>query len=100
MRLLDQIALDSPAFFSGEDFATQLTWQGGTIWCLFDRQWLAVDGEYSDTSTVQPTALIHESDAPNLGTGDTVTVNGVDYTVRDIQPDSGETGDILLVLST
>jgi hypothetical protein len=100
VNLLSQIELDSSTYFSGEDFATTLTYQGGSIWCLFDRQWLAVDGEYSDTSTVQPTAMIHQADAPNLAVGDTVTIGGTDYTVRDSQPDRGETGDVLLVLST
>ena len=99
MRLLDAIELDSSTFFSADDFGYTLTHAGGTIQCLPSDEWLAVDGDFSATSTVQPTAWIHKADAPNLAVGDTVTIESVDYTIRDIQVDSQRTGDVLLVLS-
>jgi hypothetical protein len=95
--LLEDIEADSPIYFG--EFAVDLTWTGGTIQCLFDFQWLEVEGNESGVSVHQPTAWIHQADAPLLAVGDVVTIKSVAYTVRDIQKDTGETGDVLLVLS-
>ena len=105
MRLLDAIELDSSTYFSAGDFGYTLTHAGGTIQCLPSDEWLAVDGDFSATSTVQPTAWIHKADAPNLAVGDLVTITnpltGIakDYTIQDMQVDSQMTGEVLLVLS-
>ena len=99
--LLDQIELDSPTYFSGEDFAVPLVWSGQSIWCLYDDEYFAVgdEGISPAVSSNQPVARIHKADLPLLAVNDTVTVNGVDWIVRDIQEDTANTGDALLILS-
>ena len=99
--LLDQIEADTPTYFSGDDFAVPLVWQGQSIYCLYDDEYFAVgdEGLSPQVSSNQPVARIHKADLPLLAVNQTVTVNGVDWVVRDIQEDTANTGDALLVLS-
>jgi hypothetical protein len=99
--LLDQIEADSPTYFSGADFGVPLVWQGQVIQCLFDDEYFAVgdEGIGPTVSSNQPVARIHRSDMPLLAVNDTITVDGKAWVVRDIQEDTANTGDALLVLS-
>jgi hypothetical protein len=98
--LLDEIELDSSrCFFAGVEFNVPLVHGGTTIQCYYDKEWVEIDGNESGVSVHQPTALIHLADDPTIVVNEVVTVDGIDYTVRDIQQDRGETGDVLLVLS-
>ena len=99
--LLDQIEADSPTYFSGEDFGVPLVWSGQSIFCLFDDEYFAVgeEGLSPQVSSNQPIARIHKSDLPLLVVNELVTINGRTFTVRDIQEDTANTGDALLVLS-
>jgi hypothetical protein len=97
--LLDQIELDTPTYFSGEDFGVPLVWQGQSIVCLYNDEYIPIGDELLQVSSNQPNALIHKSDLPALAVGDTVTVNSIAWVVRDIQEDTANTGDALLILS-
>jgi hypothetical protein len=99
--LLDQIEADSPTYFSGDDFGVDLVWTGQTIQCLFDDEYFAVgdEGIGPVVSSNQPVARIHRADLPLLAVNDTVTVDGNNWVVRDIQEDTANTGDALLILS-
>lgn len=99
--LLDQIEEDSPTFFSGDDFGVPLVWQGQAVVCLYDDEYYPVgdEGLSPAVSSNQPVARVHKADLPLLAENDTVTINGVDWVVRDIQEDTANTGDALLILS-
>ncbi|GAG33678.1 unnamed protein product [marine sediment metagenome] len=99
--LLDQIELDTPTYFSGDDFGVPLVWSGQSIYCLFDDEYIPVGDEGTGpvVSSNNPVARIHSADLPLLAVNDTVTVNSVDWVVRDIQEDTANTGDALLILS-
>lgn len=97
-QLLDQIEADSKTFF--DEFGHALVWSGGTIQCLPDDNWIELDGENAGTSIHQVTAIIHKSDASELAVNTPVNIDGISYFVRDIQKDTGRTGDVLLVLSS
>ena len=96
--LLDQIELDTPTYFSGDDFGVPLVWQGQSVFCLFDDEYFEVGDEVT-VSSRQPVARIHRADLPLMAVNDTVTVDGTAWVVRDIQEDTANTGDALLVLS-
>jgi hypothetical protein len=99
--LLDQIEADSPTYFSGDDFGVDLVWQGVTVQCLYDDEYFAVgdEGVGPVVSSNQPVARIHKADLPLLAVNDLIQVNSVIWTVRDIQEDTANTGDALLILS-
>jgi hypothetical protein len=99
--LLDQIEADTPTYFSGDDFGVPLIWSGQTVFCLFDDEYFPVgdEGVGPQVSSRQPVARIHRSDLPLLVVNETVTVDGIDWVVRDIQEDTANTGDALLILS-
>lgn len=100
--LLDQIEADTPTYFDRvSGFGVALVWQGQVITCLFDDEYIAVgdEGVGPEVSSNNPVARIHTADLPLLAVGDTVNVNATDWVVRDIQEDTANTGDALLILS-
>ena len=101
ITLLDQIELDTPTYFSTDDFGVPLVWQGQSVVCLFDDEYYATgeEGIGAQVSSNQPVARIHKADLPLLTVNDSVTINARTYKVRDIQEDTANTGDALLVLS-
>lgn len=76
-----------------EDWDT-LTAPGGDITCVFDDAYVDV----LEVASHSPAAHCLSSDvtAKSVATGVTVTVNSVNYTVRNIQPDG--TGMSVLIL--
>ena len=99
--LLDGIEADSATvFFTGREFTVPIQHTGGDSFCYFDKQWVEIDGDATGVSVHQPTAIIHKDMMPTLLIDDPVTIDGTIYIVRDMQFDRGQTGDVLLVLST
>ena len=100
MSLKDGLTADSgTVFFNSAEFCVPILHSGGDSVCYFDKNWSELDGDEAGVSVHTPTALIHKDFMPTLAVGDSVTIDSVVYTVRDIQDDSGQTGDALLVLS-
>ncbi len=100
MAFKDGITADSgTVFFNSVEFCVPILHSGGDSVCYFDKNWSELDGDEAGVSVHTPTALIHKDFMPTLVVGDSVTIDSVVYTVRDIQDDSGQTGDALLVLS-
>lgn len=83
---------DFTAFFNTDEHATAATYEGSTVNGVFDREYSAVLGLEANT----PTFTCDESDVSDIAHGDTITIDGTDYTVREIQPDG--TGVVVLVL--
>ena len=84
---------DFTVFFA--DFGVQATHTGGAVTVIFDRAHIeAMGGEVSGTG---PIALAVTADVASFTPNATsITIGGIAYTVRDIQPDG--TGMSLLVL--
>ena len=100
MSFKDGLAAESgTVFFNSAEFCTPILHSGVNSVCYFDKQWIELDGDEAGVSVHTPTALIHKGFMPTLAVGDAVTIETVTYTVRDMQYDRGETGDVLLVLS-
>ena len=100
MALKDGLIADSgTVFFNSVEFCVPILHSGGDSVCYFDKNWSELDGDEAGVSVHTPTALIHKDFMPTLAVGDSVTIDSIVYTVRDIQDDSGQTGDALLVLS-
>lgn len=93
-----ETAADLAVFFNTDEWAVSATYEGDTVSVIFDAAHIqAVTGAEVPVSTVQPVALIRDSELPNdADQGDGVTINGTAYEVADIQPDG--TGLTLLVL--
>jgi len=73
---------DTSEFFS--DFAEQVTIAGASVSAIFDSAYTRVG---TLLSTTDPALWCKASDVTSVVRGTAVTVRGVAYTVRDIQPD-------------
>ena len=101
MDLLDAVELETPAVFNPREFSVPLIWNGTlTVECIFDDAHIAVEGNTGAlVSSREPQAIVHMADLPALAVGDTVTIQGEELTVRDIQRDGTQAGDAILDLS-
>jgi hypothetical protein len=69
---------------------------GGSFPVIFDRDFLAALGGQINASGPMCSALSADVTANDVAFGTLVTINDVDYTVRDVQPDG--TGMTVLIL--
>lgn len=85
---------DRLAFFDVADDGVAASINAATIYGIFDDDHI----EIGDISTTGPQFLCRTSDATaaSVARGNTITINSVSRTVRDIQPDG--TGLTLLIL--
>jgi hypothetical protein len=87
---------DLPIFF--KDFAIDAEWMGKTIEAIFHNAYEAVTLFGSDIESKNPFIEVQDSDIQGIASGDTVTIDSVDYKVMGPpQPDG--TGITLLMLS-
>lgn len=66
-----------------EEFATAITYDGGTINGVFDNETVPVDaGGYAQVHQEQPRITCRTSDVPSIAEGETMTIASVDYVIR------------------
>lgn len=88
---------DLTVFFNTDDFAVVVTKVDETTFdAIFDNAEYQVQDGDQVVSMRQPELLCRESDVSSLSQGDTLTVNGTNYTLAKPEPDG--TGIIRLVL--
>lgn len=93
MDLNGQIADDLDAFFDTEaGFGVAATIGGETVNGIFDDEY----AETLDIAGTAPVIACKTEEVADVDEGDTVTIAGTDYTVRDIEQDG--TGVTRLVL--
>ncbi len=88
---------DLTVFYDTTDFAVDATYTplaGSpiTIQVIPDKRYLAVNG----IEGYRPIARIEESLVSSAGNGDTLVVNSITYTVRDVEPNG--TGEVMFIL--
>lgn len=82
------LSSDLATFFDTDEFASSATKQGGTTAAvIFDRPSLAQLGIVSGS---RPQALAKASDFSDSDVGNTLTIAGVAYTIRDVQRQDDE----------
>lgn len=77
---------DRSIFFKVSDWAYAATWSfdGSTVNVIFDAEFVDDSGFQS----VGPVALANEEDfSGNLAQGQTLTIDGTIYTIKEIQPE-------------
>lgn len=76
---------DFAVFFA--DFGVTATLAGGDVTVIFDQAYIASMGGQIDST--EPTCLLLSSDVTthNITHGTPITINGVAYAVRGLQPD-------------
>ena len=95
-------AADLASFFDLDEFAVPVTWQSAAgsaqLPAIFDAEHLAVSGLGEvEVSSAAPQIVCRAADLPaDAAQGDTVTIDGTSYAVRDIRPDG--TGVVTVML--
>jgi hypothetical protein len=85
---------DLPVMF--QDFGTTVTTSSSAKFtAIFDAEYVGV-GELAEVESSGPVLTCQSTDVADLGHGETLTVDGVGYVIRAIQPDG--TGVTLLRL--
>ena len=93
--MLDPIA-DLEQLFAN-DFSIAATYNSGTVRGIFDNQYSSVDaGGEVDFASSDPTVSCETSDVSAAVEGETITISGTNYTIREVMPDG--TGMTELVL--
>jgi len=90
---------DTPAFYptDGTGFDVPLAWNGlKTVTCHFVNDWIQADDSIAPVSTSEPQALVATADLPEVAIDDSVVIQNVTFTVRDVRKDELDT---LLILS-
>ena len=87
---------DRLAFLDDRDFGAVATWQGTQVKGLLDKPYQAAFEGTAPLEAARPVFTCRESDVSGVAHGQSLTVGGVSYTIRGVQPDG--TGLILLVL--
>ena len=80
-------------------FAQDAVYNGGsTISVAFTREYTEVVPSEEPFATTSPVALVSDADVPTLAVGDTLAIDSVTYTIRNLEPqDDGTTLAILRV---
>jgi len=66
-----------------DEFATAVTYGGGTINGVFDNETIPVDaGGFAQVHQEQPRLTCRTTDVPSIAEGDTMTISATNYTVR------------------
>mgnify|MGYP000064459849 FL=1 len=74
---------DLAAIMDVDDFATAVTYDGGTINAIFDNETIPVDnGGFITVHQEQPRLTCRTSDLPSIGEGEVMVILGVTYVVR------------------
>jgi len=74
---------DLAAIMDVDDFATAVTYDGGTINSIFDNETIPVDnGGFITVHQEQPRLTCRTSDLPSIGEGEVMVILGVTYVVR------------------
>ena len=85
-------AEDLSVFFNTADFADAALWVGGsgaaTVNGILDRDYAEPLGNYVQATS--PMFLCPSSAVPGIKHGDSLTVKGVTYKVRGVEPPSGD----------
>lgn len=77
------LANDLATILNVDEFATAVTYDGGTINGIFDNETIPVDaGGYTQVHQEQPRLTVRTSDIPSIAEGEVMVVSGVDYAVR------------------
>lgn len=93
---------DLSLFYDTEGFAVEASFKHGsgsavTIRGIFDNAYYAVDTQAEvDIACTQPRFQCATSSVASAAEGDKLTLDGVEYTIIDIQPDG--TGVTMLIL--
>lgn len=95
------MSLENQSDYFPPDIAVtaQVTLAGGDQYNaagIFDRTYAEVDAGGVGIESRAPAFLTADDFIPDLAEGDTLTINDVAYTVRDLQPDG--TGQTLVIL--
>jgi len=85
---------DLDAFFS--DFAIDALWKGVGVKCIFHNEHEAVALFSGEVESANPYVEVKSSDVEGVAHGDSFEVNGTEYSVAGIRPDS--TGITVLIL--
>jgi hypothetical protein len=93
---LDRVFLNTDDFGDVAVYTALPSGQQKTINVIFDDSFKALDVATMEFATSQPQVFAKSSDVTGIKQADTVLVNGVIYTVTDIQPDG--TGLTLIIL--
>lgn len=74
---------DLTLLFNPDEFATAVTYGGGTINGVFDNETIPVDaGGFAQVHQEQPRLTCRTTDVPSIAEGDTMTISATNYTVR------------------
>lgn len=66
-----------------EEFATAVTYDGGTINGIFDNETIPVDaGGFTQVHQEQPRLTCRTTDVPSIAEGDAMMISATNYTVR------------------
>jgi hypothetical protein len=83
---------DLTAFFNPDDFGTAVTYNGGTIYGIFDNEYV----EIGAVATLAPILTCRTSDVSAASEGTSIVIGGVTYQIMVKQPDG--TGVSRLIL--
>lgn len=86
----------TPLFDETYGFAVPATIGTATISVLFDNEYYGANGQEVTVATSKPVATCKTSDVAEVARGETIAIEGIDYTVVDKQPDGR--GVTLLIL--
>ncbi len=74
---------DLATILNVNEFATAVTYDGGTINGIFDNETVPVDaGGFAQVHQEQPRLTVRTSDVPSIGEGEVMVISGVTYAVR------------------
>lgn len=77
------IASDLADILNVDDFATAVTYDGGTIYGIFDNETVPVDaGGFASVHQEQPRLTCRTVDIPSVAENDQVVVSGVTYNIK------------------
>jgi hypothetical protein len=76
------LASDLADIFLVADFATAVTYDGGTIYGIFDNETVPIDaGGFVDVHQEQPRLTCKTADIPSIAEADAMVIGGVNYRV-------------------
>ena len=77
------IASDLADILNVDDFATAVTYDGGTIYGIFDNETVPVDaGGFASVHQEQPRLTCRTADISSVAENDQVVVSGVTYDIK------------------
>lgn len=74
---------DLATIFNVDEFATVVTYDGGSINGVFDNETIPVDaGGFAQIHQEQPRLTVRTADVPSIAEGEAMVISGVTYAVR------------------